>query len=159
MSKPIICVDFDGVIHGYDSGWKGAHVIPDEPVPGAIDAMLGYLDAGYQVAIFSARSKNIRGRWAMQAWLRREIGIHWLNGGSSPSYAEAECMGDAGDVARRFKWPWFKPSAVITIDDRALTFNGDWSDPAYTLQGIREFKPWNKRLRPVASKVVAASDA
>ena len=29
MAKPILCLDFDGVIHRYDSGWKGADVIPD----------------------------------------------------------------------------------------------------------------------------------
>ena len=32
-----ILLDFDGVIHSYTSGWKGAGVIPDPPVPGAID--------------------------------------------------------------------------------------------------------------------------
>ena len=35
--KPIICLDFDGVIHSYTSGWKGAAVIPDPPVPGALE--------------------------------------------------------------------------------------------------------------------------
>ncbi len=34
--KPILCLDFDGVIHSYTSGWKGADVIPDPPVEGAM---------------------------------------------------------------------------------------------------------------------------
>jgi len=48
MSKPILCLDFDGVIHSYSSGWKGADVIPDPPVPGAFD--------------FIRRAKSISGR-------------------------------------------------------------------------------------------------
>lgn len=151
MSKPIICIDFDGVIHSYSSGWKGAGVIPDPPVPGAVDALLRYLDAGYDVAIFSARSKSILGRWAMQAWLRKEIRELWeitqYAPARSPSLVECECWSDATGIERRFKWPWFKPSAVITIDDRALTFNGDWTDSAYSPAGIKAFKPWNKRPR------------
>lgn len=143
MSKPIVCIDFDGVIHGYQSGWKGAHVIPDPPVPGAIDALFRFLDAGYEVAIFSARSKNIFGRFAMKSWLARAIRDHWECGGSLPSGIEAEYWGDAAGVYRRFKWPWFKPSAIITIDDRAIQFTGNWQE--FTPDVVRAFKPWNKR--------------
>ena len=145
--KPILSIDFDGVIHGYQSGWKGAHVIPDPPVPHAIPWLLRMLDAGFEVAIFSSRSKSLRGRWAMKRWLGNQIREHWEIGNSSsyPSFVEAECWADAYNIHRKFSWPWFKPSALITIDDRALTFNGDWKDPAYTPEAIRAFKPWNKK--------------
>ena len=138
--KPTLCLDFDGVIHSYDSGWKGASRVPDPPVPGAIDALLGYLDAGFEVAIFSSRSKSLLGRLAMKRWLGREIAKHWESGGSSPSYAEVECWGDATHIVRKFSWPWFKPAALITLDDRALTFDGTWP----TAAALRAFKPWNK---------------
>lgn len=34
MYIPTVSFDFDGVIHSYRSGWKGAAVIPDPPVEG-----------------------------------------------------------------------------------------------------------------------------
>lgn len=37
MSKPILCLDFDGVIHRYDSGWKGPLVIADGVTDGFFD--------------------------------------------------------------------------------------------------------------------------
>ena len=42
--KSVICVDVDGVIHSYTSGWQGATVLADPPVPGAIEALHLYLD-------------------------------------------------------------------------------------------------------------------
>jgi hypothetical protein len=141
----IISVDFDGVIHSYVSGWKGMANIPDPPVNGSFDALFRLLDAGFEVAIFSSRSRSLRGRWAMKRWMRRAIADHWLKGGRLPSGIEAECWGDAAGVCRRFSWPWFKPAAILTIDDRAVTFNGDWSSPDYSPENISVFQPWNKR--------------
>lgn len=147
--KPIISVDFDGVIHSYSSGWKGAGNIPDDPVPGAIQALLGYLDAGFTVAIFSSRSKSLFGRWAMKRWMRKHLAEYWTEGSASLSFAEAECWGDAAAVVNRFSWPWFKPSAVLTIDDRAVCFDGKFPD----VETVRRFQPWNKRKRPTVAEL------
>lgn len=145
MPQPIVCVDFDGVIHSYSSGWQGTANIPDPPVDGSLDALFRLLDSGFRVAIYSSRSKSLFGRLAMQRWLQRAITEHWLKGGSLPSGVEAECWSDAAGVYRKFYWPWFKPSAIMTIDDRAVTFDGNWSNPIYQPDSIRAFKPWNKR--------------
>ena len=147
VRKPILCIDFDGVIHSYRSGWKGASVIPDPPVPGAIPYLLTALES-FDVAIFSSRSKSLLGRFSMKRWLGKAIADHWEAGGHEPTLAECECWGDAAGITRRFSWPWFKPAALMTIDDRALTFDGDWSAPQYRPDMIRSFKPWNKRPPP-----------
>ena len=64
-----ICLDFDGVIHAYDSGWQGANIIPDPPVEGAIETLYAYLDAGFTLAILSVRSALPGGIQAMRDWL------------------------------------------------------------------------------------------
>lgn len=127
--KPILCLDFDGVIHSYTSGWKGAHVIPDQPVKGAAEFIIAAADH-YQIAIFSSRSKSLRGRWAMQTYIRDLLG-------SCPPSNENKY----DFLYEEIQYPWFKPSAYITIDDRAITFTGEW--PSFS--ELREFKPWNKR--------------
>ena len=49
-----ICLDFDGVVHSYVSGWKGATIIPDAPVPMTKRA-IELLRMDYEVKIFSSR--------------------------------------------------------------------------------------------------------
>lgn len=132
MSKPILCLDFDGVIHSYTSGWKGARVIPDDPVEGVISYMLTMLAEGFDVVVHSSRGQSFGGIWAMRRWLRKHAGNAWYECPMGPGLEDVR-------FARR------KPSALITIDDRALTFNGDWSHPDYRAVTIRTFKPWNKR--------------
>jgi hypothetical protein len=119
--KPILCVDFDGVIHSYTSGWKGANNIPDPPVPGAIK-FLGEATKFFRVAIFSSRSNEPGGITAMQDWLADHTPAlcHWLN---------------------EIEWPTEKPAALVTLDDRAITFTGEWPD----MQMLLDFKPWNKK--------------
>lgn len=128
MNKPILCLDFDGVIHSYTSGWKGADRIPDTPVSGAmafIYTALGY----FRVAIYSSRSNQPGGLKAMQQWImehaKRDKDAHlW----PSAWWHDIE-------------WPTEKPPAFVTLDDRALTFTGEWP----TFDELRAFKPWNKQ--------------
>ena len=119
MFKKTLCLDFDGVIHSYTSGWQGADVISDPPVPGAIDFIRKALGT-FTVAIYSSRSHEAGGIEAMQWWLRKHA--------------------EPGLVAE-IEFPQYKPSAFITIDDRALTFDGTWPDIAT----LKAFQPWNKR--------------
>jgi hypothetical protein len=173
--KPILVLDFDGVIHSYSSGWKGASVIPDAPVQGSIDFILNAIKR-YEVAILSSRSHQWGGKQAMKKWLKTHL-IEWLerNFKEFPErdyylgYLDEEgqkqawedwhefmaisefnpCMdpwhievdGWANAIIKKIKWPWFKPAAVMTIDDRAVTFTGTFPE----LEEISKFKPWNKK--------------
>lgn len=132
MSKPTLVLDFDGVIHSYTSGWKGADVIPDPPVPGSLQFIVNAMEH-FTVAIYSSRSGQPGGIPAMIQWLG-----YWS---VDPTH------GMPGDFDHgawgAIQWPTEKPAAFLTIDDRAITFDGDWSkyDPKYLL----DFKPWNKK--------------
>lgn len=119
MRKPILCLDFDGVIHSYTSGWKGADVIPDPPVPGAIEFIREAL-THFDVQIYSSRSGQPGGINAMQEWLLQH----------SDDMRLCEAVG----------WPDEKPPAMVSIDDRALTFTGQWP----SVESLLAFKPWNK---------------
>ena len=156
MGKRIICLDFDGVIHSYTSGWQGAAVIPDPPVDGALDFIFEAVRK-FDVAILSSRSKHLRGRWAMKRWLYehftewewQKAEKYWQEFINVPPDWTPFTHGDVDEVHRelaratikRISWPWFKPAAIITIDDRALTFDGTWPD----LETLKTFKPWNKK--------------
>ncbi len=121
MKPKVICLDFDGVLHSYVSGWHGADVVSDPPVPGALEFIESLLDGGFQVSIFSSRSHQAGGVEAMQGWLM-------ANGLS------------ASDLSR-LDFPLVKPSAWVTLDDRAIQFNGIFP----TMGEIEAFKAWNKR--------------
>jgi hypothetical protein len=77
----------------------------------------------FTVAIFSSRSHQPGGLDAMKDYiaLNSEMGFH--------------------DPIVGLEWPLEKPAAMVTIDDRALTFDGTW--PA--IDALKNFKPWNKR--------------
>lgn len=124
MSKPILCLDFDGVIHSYAIGWKGADVIPDLPVEGAF-AFIAEAVKHFRVAIFSSRTNQPGGLDAMKDWFtfQTEIGFR-----DRPGWVD------------QLEWPLEKPPAMVTIDDRAITFTGEWP----SMESLLAFKPWNK---------------
>lgn len=140
MPKPILCVDFDGVIHSYSSGWQGADVISDPPIPNALQ-WLWRATEFWEINIYSSRTDQIGGIKAMQDWMRKNI-LKELNENQDLLWRETpgEC---ATIFMMTIKFPSQKPPAQLTIDDRAICFDGDWSklDPSELLN----FKPWNKR--------------
>ena len=119
MPKPLLVLDFDGVLHSYTSGWSAPDHIADPPVPGALEFIRDALQH-FSVAIFSSRSGHPGGVEAMQRWLTEH--------GLEAEHREA------------LKWPIAKPPAMLTIDDRALLFTGTFPSPAALLN----FRPWNK---------------
>ena len=119
--KKTICVDFDGVIHGYQSGWQGADKCPDPPVPGAIEWLRKLMtDPGLRVDIYSSRSKDPGGILAMASWLERN--------------------GLATEEVLQLGFPTQKPAAYLTIDDRAWCFTGDFP----TTEQIHGFRTWQQ---------------
>lgn len=151
--KLIVCLDFDGVIHSYSSGWKGPRSITDEPVPGSLEFIVGLLDT-FSVAILSSRSHAFFGRAAMKRWLIKQLcniapsyeetPAWWLRRISQTAFADpwaTEVEYAASLVVRQIQWPKHKPPAILTIDDRAMTFTGEWP----SISDIKGFKPWNKK--------------
>lgn len=132
--KPILLIDFDGTIHKYETPWTDATTISDDVVPGFFE----WADKArhqFRLAIYSARSKEPGGIEAMKAWLVEQYKSH--------TGETSEFLIDW--MLSNFEFPTKKPGAFLTIDDRAVTFNGDWSSPDYDPATLREFKPWNKR--------------
>lgn len=137
--KPIICVDFDGVVHAYTSPWTNAETISDGPVPGAL-RWLWKATEWFQVSIYSSRSKTLDGRIAMFRWFMHHS-TEEFPGEDHPMHGGT--LEDIDDYPLRFDHE--KPAAFLTIDDRAICFEGDWGElePADLLS----FKPWNKRAQ------------
>lgn len=116
MKKKNVIFDFDGVIHSYKSGWKGATVISDPPVPGIKEA-IQEIRKHYRVVVVSTRCYHPGGIDAIKEYLTKyDIEVDEVT---------AE-----------------KPPAIVSIDDRAICFDGN---PENLLDKIKSFKPWYKR--------------
>ena len=121
--KKTIVVDFDGVLHAYTSGWKGATSIPDPPVPEAFSFLSAAVER-FEVAILSARSREPGGIEAMKHWLTQN--------------------GLAAETLGKLKFPRTKPPAHVYLDDRGWRFEGVFPP----LDAIEAFEPWYKRADP-----------
>jgi hypothetical protein len=166
--KPILCLDFDGVIHSYSSGWKGPRCIPDMPVNGALQFICEAMEY-FTVDIYSSRSRYVGGKKAMKKWLwdryaeiggvyRRswslgpfkvrmdipEIPQWWYDYilcDTSMEPWEHEVNYGILNILKKIKFPTRKPPAFLQIDDRGFCFNGEFPNPKELLK----FKPWNKK--------------
>lgn len=112
--KPNIVFDFDGVIHSYKSGWKGAENIPDPVVPGIADAIRELREIGYRVEVVSTRCSTPKGMGAVRYYLKKN-----------------EIIVD--DVLME------KPPALCYIDDRAIRFDGH---PEKLVEQVVNFRTW-----------------
>lgn len=111
-----IAVDFDGVLHSYTSGWQGIDVIPDPPVPGAIEWLTDISNV-FDVVIFTTRGETRDGQEAVRRWLRE-----WGWGGG------------------RLEVTALKVGALVYVDDRGWRFDGTFP----TAAELMRVRPWNK---------------
>ncbi len=110
--RQTVCLDFDGVIHSYVSGWRGIDVISDPPIHGT-DEAIRRLRKSYRVVVHSARCATAEGRQAIEAWLKK-FNI------------------EVDEICEH------KPAALVYIDDRAVRFTGDWASVSDQIRGFRK---------------------
>jgi hypothetical protein len=110
-----LAIDFDGVIHVARERYQGPAAIPGEPVPGALQAVLGYKAKGVKVVVHTARARSEEGRQAVATWLK-------ANG-----FPELEVTAT-------------KPHAAMYLDDRAKRFDGTNFPSVNELTATR---PWH----------------
>ncbi len=112
LARPTICLDFDGVIHSFRSGWQGESIIPDPPIH-RVDEAIRQLRKTYRVVVYSARCRTAAGARAIAEWLAR----HQIQ---------------VDEVSRH------KPPAHIYVDDRAVRFTGDWDATIAAIHAFRK---------------------
>lgn len=104
-----IAVDFDGVLHTFDSFGDGS--ISGEPIKDGKDVLRKLVDQGYRIVIFTTRLNPV---WEDVEQQMKEI-IDWLGkNGFEVNVHYHEITNN-------------KPEAVAYIDDRAIRFT-HWVD-------------------------------
>lgn len=99
-----ICLDFDGVLHGYRNGFTPGAPPDDTPVEGALAFVRGVLRAGFKVYVLSARFDREENLLYVRQWLTRN-----------------------GFPAASMTLVTTKPKACLYVDDRGFRFEGPQS--------------------------------
>ena len=105
-----VCIDFDGVIHGYSKGWSDGSIY-DPPIAGVAEALQALLDEGYEVVIFTTRADDRMVRDVLQKGQYQEV-VQYLEKYKIPYTRVHQGVG--------------KPLCKLLIDDNALRFDGNW---------------------------------
>ncbi len=154
-----IAIDFDGVIHAYSYGWQDGDIY-DEPLKDAIKSINKLMADGYSVFIFSTRSSR-----QIKNWIRKYSNLlMYMSQSDFQDQFYPMCEWDNDFITTeesedklQYKvkvipfWKKFwnsnkfigitkrKLPAHAYIDDRAITFKGDWTE---TLADISYFKTY-----------------
>lgn len=124
--KPILCIDFDGVIHGYSKGWQTGEIYDD-----VVEGFFEWAEAAkehFELVIYSSRSSRPSGLYDMQDWLLIQL--------------EKAGIEEKRLALYDFEFAEEKPPAFLTIDDRAIQFRGDWKAWWLEPTQLLKFVPW-----------------
>jgi hypothetical protein len=128
MGKPTVAIDFDGVMHSYERGWD------DGSVYGTV--VPGFWDWAYEAAkhfrlvIVSSRLSNPHQAVEVANWLQTQ---------HQAFCTERQLIQPLPDL----ELSWSRPPAWVTIDDRAVRFDGDWLAPELQPENLLGFLPWH----------------
>jgi hydroxymethylpyrimidine pyrophosphatase-like HAD family hydrolase len=115
--KKTIAIDVDGVIADYSKGWQGEDYIGD-PLPGAKEFLERLHQANWKIIIFTTRGNADMKKYCEKHGLYYdEINQNSSLQGRNPG----------------------KPIANLYLDDRGITFTGDFDEAFYQ---IKRFKVW-----------------
>lgn len=129
--KQNLVIDFDGVVHSYERGWQGGYIY-GEIVPGFFEWAMKAKQY-FNLVIYSSRSSSHKTRQPMEDWFKVHLqSWKWDNPDADLKFED-------------FQFAMHKVPTFVSIDDRAITFKGDWSDPRLNPQELLRFKPWNVR--------------
>jgi hypothetical protein len=124
-----LAVDFDGVIHSYERGWQDGEIY-GEVVPGFFEWVEKVRD-WFELVVHTSRAKSLPEVLEIKQWLKQRHAA-WA---ADKKLIEPWDM----EVTR------VKPPAWLTIDDRAIRFEGRWEAPELTPEALLAFKPWMQR--------------
>lgn len=155
-----ICIDFDGVIHQYSQGWKDGSIY-DNPVNNAFETINLLVEQGYSVVIFSTRSPYQIKKWLVRfsnqllymsqsEFMDRYYPFQEIDQTIIENEYSNKRLQHKVKVIPFWKKFWNsstigitrrKLPATIYVDDRALKFEGNWSN---TLEQIKSFKTYQE---------------
>lgn len=140
MTKPTICIDFDGVIHSYEKGWQDG-TIYGTIVPGFLE-WAAQACKHFKLAVYSSRSKDAESRTSMMLWLHDEAVDQGWHSTPSNNVKVLRLLEPKIAALVLLEFVHEKPAAWLTIDDRCVRFDGSWDSPLLHPAALLNFKPW-----------------